>query len=43
MELVEHIDEVLKIALVAPPAPQQQEVAAPPAGDLGSVQDGMTH
>ena len=43
VELVEHIDEVLKIALVAPPSPQQQEVAAPPAGDLGSVQDGMTH
>jgi ATP-dependent Lon protease len=43
VELVEHIDEVLKIALVKPPAPQQQEVAAPPASDLGSVQDGMTH
>jgi ATP-dependent Lon protease len=43
VELVEHIDEVLKIALVAPPAPQQQDVAAPPAAGLGSVQDGMTH
>jgi len=43
VELVEHIDEVLKIALVKPPAPQQQEVAAPPASDLGTVQDGMTH
>jgi ATP-dependent Lon protease len=43
VELVEHIDEVLKIALVAPPAPQQQHDAAPPTGDLGPVQDGMTH
>jgi ATP-dependent Lon protease len=43
VELVEHIDEVLKIALVVPPAPQQQDVAAPPAAALGSVQDGMTH
>jgi ATP-dependent Lon protease len=42
VELVEHIDEVLKIALVTPPVPQQQDVAAPPAA-LGSVQDGMTH
>jgi hypothetical protein len=39
---VEHIDEVLKIALVTPPVPQQQDVAAPAAA-LGSVQDGMTH
>ncbi len=43
VELVEHIDEVLKIALVTPPVPQQQEVATPPAGDLGTVQDGITH
>jgi ATP-dependent Lon protease len=39
--LVEHIDEVLKIALVPPAAPQQQEVASPET--LGSVQDGLTH
>jgi len=39
--LVEHIDEVLKIALVPPAAPQQQDVASPET--LGSVQDGLTH
>jgi len=43
VELVEHMDEVLKIALVVPPAPQPQEVAAPPAESIGPVQDGMTH
>jgi ATP-dependent Lon protease len=42
VELVEHIDEVLKIALVPPAAPPHPEVVAPPP-DLGSVQDGMTH
>src|SRR5207247_11050877 len=45
VELVDHIDEVLKIALVPPAAPQQQEAAeAPPAAGLGDVTaDGMTH
>jgi ATP-dependent Lon protease len=44
VELVEHIDEVLKIALIPPAAPQQQEEAVPPVGPtLGPVQDGMTH
>jgi ATP-dependent Lon protease len=43
VELVEHMDEVLKIALVAPPVPQPQEVAAPSAESIGPVQDGMTH
>jgi ATP-dependent Lon protease len=45
VELVDHIDEVLKIALVPPAAPQQQEPAeAPPAAGLGDVTaDGMTH
>src|SRR5262245_26402760 len=41
VDLVEHVDQVLKIALVPPAAPQQAEVA--PAESLGSVQDGMTH
>jgi ATP-dependent Lon protease len=42
VELVEHIDEVLKIALVTPPVPQQQELEGTPES-LGGVQDGMTH
>ncbi len=42
VELVDHIDEVLKIALVPPTAPQPQEVAEPGA-EIGPVQDGMTH
>jgi ATP-dependent Lon protease len=41
VELVEHLDEVLKIALVPPPAPQQEP--APPPAELGPLQDGMTH
>ena len=40
--LAEHIDEVLKIALVPPDAPAQPEVAVT-GEDLGPVQDGMTH
>jgi ATP-dependent Lon protease len=40
VELVEHVDEVLKIALVPPQAPQQEPAPAP---ELGPVQDGMTH
>jgi ATP-dependent Lon protease len=40
--LVEHIDEVLKIALVQPAAPAQPEVVGP-ADALGPVQDGLTH
>jgi ATP-dependent Lon protease len=45
VELVDHIDEVLKIALVPPAPPQQQEAAEPPpAAGLGDVTaDGMTH
>jgi ATP-dependent Lon protease len=42
VELVDHVDEVLKIALVPPTAPAQQEVAEAPA-ELGEVQDGLTH
>jgi ATP-dependent Lon protease len=41
VQLVEHVDEVLKIALVSPTAPLQPEAVPPP--ELGSVQDGMTH
>jgi ATP-dependent Lon protease len=43
VELVEHVDEVLKIALVPPSAPEQPVVAEPPAAALGPVPDGMTH
>jgi ATP-dependent Lon protease len=42
VELVEHMDEVLKIALVPPAPPQQQDVAPAPEA-LGPVQNGMTH
>jgi ATP-dependent Lon protease len=41
VNLVGHIDEVLKIAL-APPATASPEATAPPDA-MGSVQDGMTH
>jgi ATP-dependent Lon protease len=43
VELVEHIDEVLKIALIPPAAPQQQDEVPPEEPTLGPVQDGMTH
>jgi len=45
VELVDHVDEVLKIALVPPAPPQPQELATPPAEPegLGSVTDGLTH
>jgi len=43
VELAEHVDEVLKIALVRPSPPAQPVVAEPPAATLGPVQDGMTH
>ncbi len=42
VQLVEHIDEVLKIALVPPATPAQPEVAGP-AEEIGPVQDGLTH
>jgi ATP-dependent Lon protease len=45
IELVDHIDEVLKIALVPPAAPVvHAEAPEAPAAELGgSVQDGLTH
>jgi ATP-dependent Lon protease len=44
VDLVEHVDEVLKIALVPPTAPQQPEAEPPAAGGLeGGVTDGLTH
>ncbi|HEV7502554.1 MAG TPA: S16 family serine protease, partial [Vicinamibacteria bacterium] len=42
IELVEHVDEVLRIALVPPTAPAQQEPVEP-AAELGDVRDGLTH
>jgi len=42
VELVDHIDEVLKIALVTPEE-AQPEVSHEPSEDLSPVQDGMTH
>jgi hypothetical protein len=42
VELVGHIDEVLKIALVPPAPAQPQDAVEPPEGQVG-LQDGMTH
>jgi ATP-dependent Lon protease len=42
VELVEHVDEVLKVALVPPTAPAPQETVEP-APELGDVRDGLTH
>jgi ATP-dependent Lon protease len=42
VELVGHIDEVLKIALVPPAPAPPQETAETPEGAIG-LQDGMTH
>jgi ATP-dependent Lon protease len=42
VELVEHVDEAFKIALVPPAAPAQQETVEP-APELGDVRDGLTH
>jgi ATP-dependent Lon protease len=45
VELVDNVDEVLKIALAPPAPPQPQELATPPAepSGLGPVTDGLTH
>jgi ATP-dependent Lon protease len=42
VELVSHIDEVLKIAL-APPLGTPAEAPEPPSTEMGSVQDGLAH
>jgi hypothetical protein len=44
VELVDRVDEVLKIALV-PPAPPASELATPEgeSSEIGPVQDGLTH
>jgi ATP-dependent Lon protease len=42
VELVGHIDEVLKIAL-APPETPQGDLAEPPSTEMGPVQDGLAH
>jgi ATP-dependent Lon protease len=42
VELVEHVDEVLKIALAPPSVPTQPETVEP-TPELGDVRDGLTH
>ena len=44
VDLVEYVEEVLKIALVPPSTPQQPEAEPPAAPALeGGVTDGLTH
>ncbi len=43
VELVEHVEEVLKLALVPQEPPPQPEALEPSPAELGSVQDGMAH
>jgi ATP-dependent Lon protease len=43
VQLVEHVDEVLKIALVPNPPAAAQEVAVPAPEAIPPVQDGLTH
>jgi ATP-dependent Lon protease len=43
VQLVENVDEVLKIALAPPETPPPQEVAEPPAPSLDEAPGGMTH
>jgi ATP-dependent Lon protease len=45
VELVDHVDEVLKIALVPPvePAPEIKEPSTTESGSIGPVPDGLTH
>ena len=42
VDLVEHVDEVLKIALAERETPQNEETE-PAAENVGEVQDGVTH
>jgi len=43
VHLVDHVDQVLKLALVPPDAPPAQVADEPTADVLGPVPDGMTH
>ena len=43
VELVEHVEEVLRLALVPQEPPAQPEAIEPSPAELGSVQDGMAH
>jgi ATP-dependent Lon protease len=43
VELVEHIDEVLKIALLPPEPPQTEVAPEGPEEELGQQPDSMTH
>jgi hypothetical protein len=40
---VDHVDQVLKLALVPPDPPPAQVTVEPAADALGPVPDGMTH
>ncbi len=43
VQLVDHVDEVLKIALLPPDTPKAQVPAGEAGDELGTVPDGMTH
>jgi ATP-dependent Lon protease len=43
VQLVDHIDEVLKIALLPPETPPAQVSADPSVDEMGPATDGMTH
>jgi ATP-dependent Lon protease len=43
VKLVDHVDEVLKIALLPPDTPKTQVPAGEAGNELGTVPDGMTH
>ena len=43
VQLVDHVDEVLKIALLPPDTPPTQVTAGEAGDELGTVPDGMTH
>jgi ATP-dependent Lon protease len=43
VHLVDHVDQVLKLALVPPDAPPAQVAGRGDAGSLSAVPDGMTH
>jgi ATP-dependent Lon protease len=45
VELVDHVDEVLKLALVPPaePAPEIKDATTNESGSIGPVPDGLTH